>query len=95
MQNVMFFVRSLLCARIRLVTCVIEEHTVVSACDDIISGNEKHQSKCEKSLEVTVVSACYSFVSENEKHLSECKKFLEVTVANACYNIVSYPKVNF
>ena len=91
----MFFVRSLLCAGIRLVTSVIEEHTVVSACDNIISGNEKHLSECKKFLEVTVASACDDIISGNEKHLSECKKFLEVTVANACYNIVSYPKVNF
>ena len=41
MQNVMFFVRSLLCAGIRLVTCVIEEHTVANACDDIVSGTAK------------------------------------------------------
>lgn len=59
----MFFVRSLLCAGIRLVTCVIEEHTVVSACDDIISGNKKHLSKCKKFLEVTVANACYNIVS--------------------------------
>lgn len=59
----MFFVRSLLCAGIRLVTCVIEEHTVVSACDDIVSGNEKHFSKRKKSLEVTVANACYNIVS--------------------------------
>ena len=39
------------------------EVTVVSACDDIVSGNEKHISECKKFLEVTVANACYNIVS--------------------------------